>query len=86
MASRRDVLKQLGMGMTAMTITGAAAIKSSAFAAFADEASDQNAPWWLFAPLQEGTSVGKGWRIKKLGGIKEGASILSLEHCESAQI
>ena len=82
MASRRDLLKQLGMGMTALTVTGTAAIKGPAFTAFAEEQSLAAAPWWLLAPLTTSTAVGKGWYIRTLGEITEGASILTLEHCD----
>jgi hypothetical protein len=80
MASRRDVLKKLGLGLTAITVTTGAAIQGSTCSAFASGSSLDGSPWWLLAPLTVGTVVGKGWQVSTLGSIENGASILTLQH------
>ena len=80
MASRRNVLKQLGLGLTAVTVTGASVMKGQTYTAFASGGSFDGAPWWLLNPLTKGTSIGKGWRIVDLGAIEQGASVLVLQH------
>ena len=82
MASRRDVLKKLGLGLTALTVTTGTAIQGQTVSAFASGQSLDNSPWWLLDPLRAGTDVGKGWRIFALGSIENGASILTLQHNE----
>ena len=85
MASRRDVLKKLGIGMAAVTVGTAAASKAETLTAFAEGESLKNAPWWLLSPLTIGSSVGKGWKVKSLGSIEQGASILTLQNVDKRE-
>ncbi|MCB9657945.1 MAG: hypothetical protein R3B40_10165 [Polyangiales bacterium] len=43
------------------------------------------APWALVAPLQAGSSIGNGWRIKSLSEVRLGASTLRVEHATGAE-
>ena len=73
---RRDVLKGLGLGVAVATISS----QKQSLEAFMQGTSFEKSPWWLIAPLQQNSSVGKGWKVSGLSEIKHGASILSLKH------
>ena len=84
MQSRRDLLKTLGagaLGAATLTATGLASkrAKADTLRAFAS-GSRSGAPWCLLAPLQAGSSVGKGWKVESLRSVSNGAAILSLTH------
>jgi hypothetical protein len=38
------------------------------------------APWWLLAPLGEGSVLQDGWFISTLGAVSDGAAVLTLGH------
>ena len=79
MKSRRDILKALGATMAASAAGFSVAARAATLRAFAD-GTDADAPWCLLSPLDLGASVGKGWRLSQLDGVKNGASILTLKH------
>jgi hypothetical protein len=86
MASRRDVLTKLGLGLTALTVTTGATIQGRTCSAFASGSSLDGSPWWLIAPLRAGTAVGKGWSVSELGNIEDGASILTLQSHQGQKV
>ena len=71
---RRDLLKTIGVGVAALTVS-----QRDSLQAFINKKS-ANSPWWLIAPLQVGSSVGKGWKVEAMGAVKQGACVLSLKH------
>ena len=73
MKSRRDILKALGATMAASAAGFSVAARAATLRAFA-EGTDADAPWCLLSPLEHGASVGKGWRLSQLDGVKNGAS------------
>ncbi|MEC8194629.1 MAG: twin-arginine translocation signal domain-containing protein [Myxococcota bacterium] len=84
MPSRRDLLKVVGPGVAGVavgTATGSSAAhaRRASLMAFAGGFGSE-APWCLVAPLQTGSSVGKGWRLEALSRVCEGASIMTLRH------
>ncbi len=82
MNSRRDILKTAGLGAAAIAITGASQHQSIvAFAA----GEDAGAPWWLMAPLSDGSSIGGGWSLAGLSPVQAGAAILTLRHRDGRQ-
>jgi len=38
----------------------------------------EGAPWWLFAPAQQGSALAGGWRIESLAPVERGAVVLTL--------
>ena len=76
MPSRRFVLQALGVTAAAATALG----PSSATAAELASADVTAPPWWLLAPLEAGTRIGREWRVADLSAIAQGATILSLAH------
>lgn len=92
MQSRRDLLHTVGLAAAAGALASGTAAASVATApvgfaaaahrqslqALAAGASAHSAPWWLFAPLQAGASVGLGWRLTALSPIERGAAVLTL--------
>jgi len=79
MTSRRDLLKKLGLGMTAVSV-GTVTAHGETLSAFVSGNSIDEAPWWLLAPLKLGSNVGKGWVISALKPVVDGASVLTLKH------
>ena len=79
MQSRRDILKAFGTTVVASATGFSIAAQASTLRAFAS-GSNAEAPWCLLTPLQLGASVGKGWRLKHLAPVKNGASVLTLNH------
>lgn len=81
MASRRQVLQALGVGVVATSaLAPAAASAASRAASSAPRWSRSAAPWWLLAPCQVGSAVGRGWQLDHLSTVHEGAAVLSLSH------
>ena len=72
---RRNLLKTIGIGVAAVTVS-----QRDSLQAFVQGKSLSDAPWWLLAPLETGSSIGKGWKIAGLSSVEQGACILSLEH------
>ena len=68
MESRRTILKSLALG--------------AALAALSEgrEPEVSPAPWWLLQPMREGSPIGLGWALGKMGAIEGGAAILELHH------
>ncbi len=80
MTTRRDILRGLGMGAAAAGVGVGLSRRANAAqdAHHAQTHTTLAPPWWLLAPLDVGTSVGKGWRVSQLTGIEKGASVLIL--------
>jgi hypothetical protein len=83
MTSRRDVLRSMGVGAAALAATtsgvAVAAVRPS-MEAFAHPGQTAASPWWILAPLQVGSSVGKGWSIAGLSEVRDGAAVIELSH------
>jgi hypothetical protein len=89
MASRRDLLRALGVGAAAAVATTAgarldAAARADQLRAFADGGA-ASSPWWLLAPLQAGSPVGKGWTLTSLGAVERGAAVITLAHADGRE-
>ena len=110
MDTRRDVLKKLIFGATALPLGAAAAAASAntvSKGALAGETTVNTqwleetlannpearqwlsklaamesgpAPWDVFSPLQEGSELALGWKIKALSPIQLGGAVLTLIH------
>jgi hypothetical protein len=86
MSSRRELLKNMGLGFgAAAALLGASApaaaaatARSSALKALAEGGSDPTPPWWLFSPVRPGSSLGLGWRMGSLSPVERGAVVLEL--------
>jgi hypothetical protein len=48
--------------------------------------SEFGSPWWIVAPLQVGSDIGKGWSITALSGVQDGAAVLTLAHRDGRQV
>ena len=85
MQTRRELLKAMGSTVAgASIVTGAAGIASptaraSMLRTFAS-GGHGDAPWCLMYPVDKGMCVGKGWAVADLSPVKDGASVLTLEH------
>jgi len=91
MTSRRDVLRSMGVGAAAVAAVAsssaaAAAAVAPSVDAFARGGSSKHSPWWILSPLREGSSVGKGWSIAALSGVKDGAAVLTLANRDGRQV
>ena len=77
MISRCNLLKILAGSTAAASVVGMTTAQN-----WKDFSEDgvHNSPWWLLAPLNQGDSVGKGWRISGLRPIEKGATVLELVH------
>ena len=73
---RRDILKQMGLG----AVLAGSVSKRQSLESFILKTEGSESPWWLLAPLKEGDSVGKGWKIESLSTIEKGACVLGLKH------
>jgi hypothetical protein len=85
MQSRRNLLKNIGMGAAAAaagagTVKVAQAAHMGTMEAFASGGSTRSAPWWLVSPLRQGSAVGKGWTVQSLSSVERGAAVLELAH------
>jgi hypothetical protein len=85
MHSRRDLLKNIGIGAaavaaTAGTVKAAEAAHKATLEAFASGGSTKGSPWWLIAPLRPGSQVGQGWAVAGLSRVERGAAVLELQH------
>ena len=71
MTSRRDVIRSLGIGTAAVVSATASvtAVVSPSLHAFTHAGATAGSPWWILAPLQVGSGIGKGWSIAALTGI-----------------
>ena len=78
MATRRQLIQGLGIGMLAGTAPTAALAKDAPRRR-ATWTTDRP-PWWLLAPLAAGSSVGRGWSLDALSPVRDGAAVLSLSH------
>lgn len=85
MQSRRNLLKNIGLGAAAAA-AGAGTVKAvhaahvGTMEAFASGGSTRSAPWWLVSPLRQGSAVGKGWSVQSLSAVERGAAVLELAH------
>ena len=84
MQSRRDLLKAVSTGIAGAAVVTTAGVsankaRAASLRAFA-EGSGSDAPWCLLAPLRQGSSIGKGWKLSKLSPVQSGASVLTLDH------
>jgi len=80
----------MGVGAAAVP---AAATSSAALAATVAPSLDAFAggtefgsPWWIVAPLQAGSGIGKGWSISALSGVQDGAAVLTLAHRDGRRV
>lgn len=84
MKSRRNLLKMMGMtaAATAVPVSAAASdlTQRRAVVAALTEDGNSGAPWWLLSPLQQGSSIGLGWRVSALSTVDRGAAVLALFH------
>ncbi len=85
MPSRRDLLKNIGIGAAAVaagagSVQAAKAAHKATLEAFASGGSTKGSPWWLIAPLQPGSHVGRGWAVASLSRVERGAAVLELRH------
>ena len=71
MPTRRELVSVLGFGSATMALHPALALGDSG-----GESSPE--PWWLIAPLKEGSTLLNGWSVSGLGPIKDGAAVLTL--------
>lgn len=81
MASRRDFLKTLAATLgtaVAAGFTGWTMPYQTVTALLENRGA--GAPWWLVAPLQEGSQVGKGWSVASLSPVERGAAVMQLAH------
>lgn len=81
MISRRNLLKILAGSSVTATIVGMNTVQS--WQNFSEDGI-QTPPWWLLAPLHQGDSIGKGWRITDLRPVEKGATVLELQHQSGA--
>ena len=109
MDTRRDVLKKLLFGATALPVGAAAATvaakdlvapapeaalpsmewlehalannpEARQFLAKLATAESGPAPWHLFAPLEAGSELALGWKIKDLSPVELGGTVMTLKH------
>ena len=92
MTTRRDWMTQtsvaavgVALGLRAMTDGNvSAALSARTVAARKVAPVEGPAPWALISPLQVGSSIGNGWRIRSLSDVRLGASVLSVQHTSGA--
>lgn len=82
MTTRRDVLRSMGLGAAALTVAGGSRAAKAHHMRQAAAALREGAPapWWLVDPIRPGVSIGKGWTVRDLSAVQQGAAVLSLSH------
>jgi hypothetical protein len=82
MATRRELLRKIGVGVASTAALGAGTsamiVHKATLEAFARPS--KSAPWWLLQPLVQGDAIGLGWSLGSLGPVERGASVLELRH------
>ncbi|MCB9778818.1 MAG: hypothetical protein H6742_09665 [Alphaproteobacteria bacterium] len=93
MESRRKILKKIGLTTAAagLAVSAAASARASAAPLAAEPGAPEGqtpdavagtGPWWLLAPLKRGSHLGGGWFLAHLGAVRDGASVITLQHAE----
>ena len=85
MLNRRTLLQLLSAGAAAACL-GLGSAHAADLAAFESGNTADSPPWWLIAPLQQGSAVGMGWRVDDLSKVEKGAAILRLRHRDGRSI
>lgn len=85
MHSRRDLIKNIGIGAAAAAAgAGTSAVARAAhqgtLEAFAAGGTTRSAPWWLLSPIEQGSTIGRGWTVEALSRVERGAAVLELRH------
>ena len=73
MHSRREMLRTFGY------TTAGVMLPSAAATAGVFRRHTAPPPWWLIHPFEPDSILDNGWKIKQLGEIKSGASVLTIE-------
>ena len=73
MPSRRALVAALGMGAAGVAVSPIRAMGSNGPVAHPP-------PWWLLQPLSEGMTLRHGWVLQSLEPIRDGSTVLTLNH------